>query len=165
MNNEVYAFALKNTLDEIQNACPDVSNTFIFKDGKILAKGEATNEETANSTINAFNAIAERADTLGSLETVTVQGAKGRVKIACINDFYLTTVLSKTADEKYVNTLTQVLIPIVIKLAEKIHPASTDNETLIVNPEPAEDEVTEDEVVEEETADNAEDYKTEPDEE
>ena len=169
MSNEVYAFALKSTLDEIQNACPDISNTFIFKDGKILAKGEVTNEKTANSTINAFDAIAERAYTLGGLEAVTIQGANGRVNIVCINDFYLTTVLSKTADEKYVNTLTRVLIPIVIKLAEKIHPASTDDESLTVEPEPAEEEAAEEEVAEEEiteeVADSAKDYENEPEEE
>jgi hypothetical protein len=146
MNNNVYAFALKSTLDEIQGACPDVTNTFIFKDGKILAKGETTDENTADLTINAFDSIMERADLIGGLETVTIQGANGRVNIACMNDFYLTTVLSKKADEKYVNTLIRVLIPTVIKLVEKIHPTSADDETLTVEPEPAEEEAAEEEV-------------------
>ena len=159
MNNNVYAFALKSTLDEIQSACPDVSNTFIFKDGKILAKGETTDENTANLTINAFDSITERADSLGGLETVTIQGANGRVSITCMNDFYLTTVLSKKADEKYVNTLTRVLIPIVVKLVEKIHTTSTDDETLTVKPEPAEEEAAE------EDAESAEDDENEPAEE
>ena len=159
MNNDVYSFALKSTLDEIQSIYPDVSNTFIFKDGKILAKDENTNEKTVNRTINAFDSITERADAIGGLETVTIQGANGRVNIACMNDFYLTTVLSRKADEKYVNTLTRVLIPTVIKLVEKIHPASTDDETLIVDLEPAEDEAAE------EDADNAEDSENEPAEE
>jgi hypothetical protein len=159
MNNDVYSFALKSTLDEIQSICPDVSNTFIFKDGKILAKGETTSEKTVNSTINAFDSITERADAIGGLEAVTIQGANGRVNIACMNDFYLTTALSKKADEKYVNTLTRVLIPTVIKLVEKIHPASTDDETLTVEPEPAEDEAAE------EDADNAEEEANEPAEE
>jgi hypothetical protein len=154
MNNNVYAFALKSTLDEIQGACPDVSNTFIFKDGKILAKGETTDENTANLTINAFDSITERAATLGGLETVTIQGAKGRVNITCMNDFYLTTVLSKKADEKYVNTLIQVLIPTVIKLVEKIHPTFTDDETLTVETEPAEEEVAEEETESTEEAEN-----------
>jgi len=152
MNNEVYSFALKNTLTEIQNVCPDVSNSFIFKDGKILAKDETTTEKTVNHTIDAFNAITERADTIGGLETVTIQGTNGRVHIACMNDYHLTTISSKEADEKYVNTLTRVLIPIVLKLVEKIHPASTDDETLTtVYPEPVEDDATE------EVADDAED--------
>jgi hypothetical protein len=159
MNNNVYAFALKSTLDEIQSACPDVSNTFIFKDGKILAKGETTDENTANLTINAFDSITERADSLGSLETVTIQGANGRVSITCMNDFYLTTVLSKKADEKYVNTLTRVLIPIVVKLVEKIHPTSADDETLTVKPEPAEEEAAE------EDTESAEDDENMPAEE
>jgi len=154
MNNNVYAFALKSTLDEIQGACPDVSNTFIFKDGKILAKGETTDENTANLTINAFDSITERAATMGGLETVTIQGAKGRVNITCMNDFYLTTVLSKKADEKYVNTLIQVLIPTVIKLVEKIHPISADDETLTVETEPAEEEAAEEETESTEEAEN-----------
>jgi predicted regulator of Ras-like GTPase activity (Roadblock/LC7/MglB family) len=159
MNNNVYAFALKSTLDEIQSACPDVSNAFIFKDGKILAKGETTDENTADLTINAFDSITERADSLGSLETVTIQGANGRVSITCMNDFYLTTVLSKKADEKYVNTLTRVLIPTVIKLVEKIQPTPAGDETLTVKPEPAEEEVAE------EDAESAEDNENEPAEE
>jgi len=161
MNNKVYAFALKSTLDEIQGICPDVSNTFIFKDGKILAKGETTNEKTANNTIAAFDAITERTDAIGGIEAVTIQGANGRVNIACMNDFYLTTVLSKKADEKYVNTLTRVLIPIVIKLVEKVHSAPTDDKTLTVEPEPAEEEVAEEEAEEE----AVEEDENEPEEE
>ena len=144
MSNEVYAFALKNTLNEIKNACPDISNTFVFKeDGKIIAKDENTDEETINRTIDAFDAITERANIIGGLESVTFHGAKGQVNITCINDFYLTTIASKEADEKYVNTLTRVLVPTVLKLVEKIHPASIDNDTFTteqiepeVNPEP-----------------------------
>ena len=156
MNNDVYTFALKSTLDEIQGACPDVSNTFIFKDGKILAKSETTDEKTVNRAINAFESITEKADAIGGVEAVTIQGANGRVNIACMNDFYLTTVLSKKADEKYVNTLTRVLIPTVIKLVEKVHPTSADDETLTVDLEPAEDESAE------EDADSAEDEENEP---
>jgi hypothetical protein len=151
MSNEVYALALKSTLQEIQNACPDVTSNFIFKDGEIIAKTKNTEEETATQTINAFNDITERADVIGGLEAVTIQGAEGKVNIAAMNDFYLTTVSSKEADEKYVNTLTRVLIPIVIKLVEEIQSASEENETITnydeapttVEPEPVEDEVTE----------------------
>ncbi|UCF45152.1 MAG: hypothetical protein JSW44_00475, partial [Candidatus Bathyarchaeota archaeon] len=120
-----------------------MSNAFIFKDGEILAKDENANEETVNHTVNAFEAIKKRSDAILGIETATIQGANGRVNIASINDFYLTTVLSKKADKEYVNTLTRVLIPTVIKLVEKIHPASTDDETLTVEAEPAQEEVEE----------------------
>jgi len=144
MSNEVYAFALKSTLDEIQNACPDVTSNFIFKDGKILAKDKNTEEENATQTINAFDAITERADTLGDVETITIQSAEGKVNITTTNDFYLTTVSSKEADEKYVNTLTRILIPIVIRLSEKIQPASVESEAITIDqPEPEEDDADE----------------------
>jgi hypothetical protein len=138
MENEVYAFALKNTLQEIQNACPEVTSNFIFKDGKILAKNENTEEEAVTQTMEAFDAIAERADPIGDLESITIQSAEGKVNIAAMEDFYLTTVSSKEADEKYVNTLTRILIPMVIKLSEKIQPATLNDET-ITKPEPEED--------------------------
>ena len=141
MENEVYAFALKNTLQEIQNACPDVTSNFIFKDGKILAKNKNTDKEAATQTIEAFDAIAERADPIGDLENITIQSAEGKVNIAAMEDFYLTTVSSKEADEKYVNTLTRILIPIVIKLSEKIQPASIDSETITPEPEPETEEM------------------------
>src|SRR3972149_9712432 len=161
MNNEVYSFALKNTLQEIQNICPDVSNSFILKDGKILAKDETTPEKDINHTIDAFDAITEKADIIGGLEAVTIQGANGRVNIACINDFYLTTVSSKEADEKYANTLTRVLVPTVLKLVEKIHPGSIDDETLTtLNPEPAGDNDTD-----ETTSDTENGEKEQPKEE
>jgi hypothetical protein len=160
MSNEVYAFALKSTLDEIQNACPDVTSNFIFKDGKILAKDKNTEEENATQTINAFDAITERADTLGDVETITIQSAEGKVNITTTNDFYLTTVSSKEADEKYINTLTRILIPIVIRLSEKIQPASVESEAITIDqPEPEEndaDEATEETIdaeVPDETAD------------
>ncbi len=160
MNNEVYSFALENTLQEIQNICPDVSNTFIFQDGKIIAQDENTPKKDVKQTIDAFTAITEKADILGGIDAVTIQGANGQANIACMKDFYLTTISSKEADEKYVNTLTRILIPTVIRLVEKIHPAQTGDETLTTlapeppepEPEPMEpeeDEIAEDEVPEE----------------
>jgi predicted regulator of Ras-like GTPase activity (Roadblock/LC7/MglB family) len=139
MNNQVYAFALENTLNEIEKVCPEVSNTFIFKeDGKIIARDKNTDEETINRTVGAFNALTERANTMGGLESVTIHDANGQVNITFIEDFYLATVTSKEADEKYVNALTRVLVPTVLKLIEKIHPASVDSATLAtLEPEPA----------------------------
>jgi hypothetical protein len=151
MSNEVYAFALKSTMDEIQKACPEVTRNFVFKDGKIIAQSKNTTEEDATQTITAFDAITERADALGDVETITIQSAEGKVNIANMNDFYVTTVSSKEADEKYVNTLTRILIPIVIKLADKIQPASlAENETITLDqPEPEPEEDDADEAIEE----------------
>ncbi len=172
MSNQVYALALKSTLQEIQNACPDVTSNFIFKDYEVLAKTENTSDATITQTRNAFNDIAEKADAIGGLESITIQGAEGKVNIAALNDFHLTTVSSKQADDKYVNTLTRVLIPIVIKLVDKIQSALPETETITssdeayqtIEPEPIEAEVPETEVPEEnfESANEAEDVENEP---
>ena len=151
MSNQVYSLALKSTLREIQNACPDVTSNFIFKDHEILAKTENVTDSTVTQIRKALNDITEKADTIGGLEALTIQGAEGKVNIAVLKDFHLTTVSSKQADEKYVNTLTRVLIPIVIKLVDEIQSALPETETIInndeateiVQPEPSEAEVHE----------------------
>jgi predicted regulator of Ras-like GTPase activity (Roadblock/LC7/MglB family) len=136
MNEEVYASTLRNTLNEIRTACPEVSHAFVFKeDGEILAKDENTDEITIKSAIGSFDDIAERAKAIGGLESVTLYGANGRVNITYINDFFLTTIASKEANEKYVNTLTRIWVPIVLKLVEKIGPASI-NDGIFENLEP-----------------------------
>jgi hypothetical protein len=75
-----------------------------------------------------------------------------------MNDFFLTTVESNEADEKYINTLARVLIPTVVKLVDQIHPASMNDETVATEqPEPVEEHETE-------VANNEEDFQPEPQE-
>jgi hypothetical protein len=144
MSREVYALALKSTLKEIQNACPVVTSNFIFRDEKISARGENTTEEQATKTLKAFNEMDEKSAPIGKIESIIIHSAKGKVDIDTVNDWYSTTVLSKRADEKYVNTLTRTLIPIVINLVEEIQPAPTDNEPVTVEDmKPKEDSISE----------------------
>lgn len=156
MSDEVLGFALKSTIQELQNVCPDITSNFIFKEGNILAKDDNTNEETASQTVDAFSKITEHASIIGGIDAVSIEGVKGKVNIVSLKDFHLTTVSSKKADEKYVNTLTRVLIPIVIKLAQELQSCSTANETIrsdddaieTIEPELLENEITK-EIVEE----------------
>ncbi|MCJ7763111.1 hypothetical protein MUP38_06640 [Candidatus Bathyarchaeota archaeon] len=142
MSDEIITFALKNTLNEIKNTYPTITNAFIFKNSKILAADETTDEDTAHSTVDAFNAIIERANAVGGIETVTIHSTNGKANITRINNLYLTTITSEETDEKYVNTLTQVLVPIVLKLVAKIHPASL-SEDIFALEEPAESSMEE----------------------
>ena len=141
MSREVYALALKSTLKEIQNACPVVTSNFIFRDEKISARGKNTTEEQATKTVEAFHDMDEKSAPIGKIESITIQSAKGKVNIDTVNDWYSTTVLSKRADEKYVNTLTRTLIPIVINIVDEIQPAPTDNEPVTVEEVKPEEDV------------------------
>jgi len=123
MDDEVYSFALKNALNEIRNLCPDITNTFMFREeGEIIAGDENTPEKAMVHVIDAFDGILEKAEAIGGVEGVTVEGSNGRVNVSRANDIYLVTVTSRKADMNYVNTVTRVLIPTVLKLLEKICP-------------------------------------------
>jgi predicted regulator of Ras-like GTPase activity (Roadblock/LC7/MglB family) len=128
MDNEVYSFALKNTLNEIRNVCPDITHTFMFtEDGEIIAADENTHEKTIIQVIDAFDGILEKADKIGGVEGITLEGSNGRVNVSCIKDMYFATVTSKRADINYVNSVTRVLIPTILKLLEKICPTPLKN--------------------------------------
>lgn len=121
MNDEIYAFALKNTLDEIQNICPDVKNCFVFnEDGEIIAGDNNTPEKIIVQVVDSFDNILEKANAVGGFEGMTLESSRGRLSVSCINNLYLVTVTSKNADKNYVNTVTRVLVPTVLKLLEKI---------------------------------------------
>jgi hypothetical protein len=131
MSNEAYAFAFDNALKEVKNVCPDLANTFIFdENSETVAKDPETSQEVINKVMDEFHSIKEKAETIGGLETVTVQGSKGRLNITRIDNFYLATVVSKEADEKFVGALYRVLIPTVAKLVDQLPTAMT-NEALM----------------------------------
>jgi len=124
MSDELCAFALKNTLNEIKNACPELSNAFIFgSNAQIIAKDENTDEKTATRAAAAFKTLAEKKETTNGIESIIFQAATGHVNVDRVNGFYLATVTSKEGDEKYVNALTRVAIPTILKLVKRIHSA------------------------------------------
>ena len=156
MTEDVYAFALKTTLNEIQNVCPDITNTFMFKEnGEIIAGDEDTPEKTMVRVVDSFDGILEKAEAIGGIEGITLEASKGRVYVSKVNDTYLVTVTSKKADIQYVNTVTRVLVPTVLKLLEKISPTPLKNtlqlpEAKLEEPEPIEEteELTEEPITE-----------------
>jgi len=67
-NTQASSLALKNTLNEIKNICPDISNTFIFREnGEILAQDQDTTQLTISHVQEAFRALDERANVSAEL--------------------------------------------------------------------------------------------------
>jgi predicted regulator of Ras-like GTPase activity (Roadblock/LC7/MglB family) len=145
MEDDIYSFALRNTLHEITNACPDISNIFLFnKDGGIIT-GEENVRQAAVSTIDALRDVLEKAETLGGVQNIIVEGTRGTVSVSLINDSYLVTVLPEGADLKYVNTLADVLVRTITKLLEKTNlalnrgsPRGPEEPTIIPDTKPTE---------------------------
>jgi predicted regulator of Ras-like GTPase activity (Roadblock/LC7/MglB family) len=125
MNDEVCAFALKTTLDEIRNICPDIRSAFVFKeDGEVIAGDANAPEKTVVRVVNAFDGIFDKASSINGVEGIVLDGGRGKVIVSSMNDLYLVTVTSNRADMKYVNTITKVLIPTILKLTEEFNPTS-----------------------------------------
>jgi predicted regulator of Ras-like GTPase activity (Roadblock/LC7/MglB family) len=125
MNNDTYTFALRNALTEIRNVCPDVQTSFLFDKKATVVAGDAdTPAEAINKVVSSLEGILEKADTIGGLNSLIIEGSKSNVHISYINDMYLTIVASKKADMEYLQTVARVLIPTVIKLLDSLDPTS-----------------------------------------
>lgn len=164
MESDVYSFALKETLNEIRNVCPDINNAFVFKEnGEVVASDEKTSKKNVMRVVDAFDGMLEKADSIGNIEGVTLECSKGRVNVSLVNDdFYLLTVTSKKADMNYVNTVTRVIVPTVLRLLEKIHPAPLKNSIASPEIEPTTSEIEEPVEQAEETITPEEEIKPEP---
>lgn len=125
MSSELQAFALKNVLIEIKNACPDVSHTFIFgKNNTIVARDEVTEEQVAIQTAEVLNALSKKTETLGALESATFYGVNNHVSVCQVMGNYLTLISSEEIDEKSCALFARILIPTSLKLTEKIYDSS-----------------------------------------
>ena len=123
MSKDVYAVALKGALNEIEKICPDVSCSFIFtRDGTIVAGDLEANEEKMKKTVRSFKGIAEKAEGIGGLQALLINGEKGNVHLSRIDDMYLTLITSKNADTTFIHSVTRVVFPTVLKLLESITP-------------------------------------------
>ncbi|UCH32226.1 MAG: hypothetical protein JSV05_02220 [Candidatus Bathyarchaeota archaeon] len=125
MNNDTYAFALRNVLTEIRNVCPDVQTSFLFdKKATVIAGDADTPAEVINEVVSSLEGILEKADTIGGLNSMVIEGSKSNVHISYINDMYLTIIASRKTDMQYLQTFARVLIPTVIKLLDSLDSTS-----------------------------------------
>ncbi len=123
MNRETHAVALTNALTEIRNICPDVQTSFLFdKQAALVAGDSETSQATLEKITGSLEGIMEKADTLGGLNSLVIEGSKGNLHISCVDDIYLTMVTSKNADTKYLETVSRVLIPTIVKLLDNLSP-------------------------------------------
>ncbi|UCG37099.1 MAG: roadblock/LC7 domain-containing protein [Candidatus Bathyarchaeota archaeon] len=167
MSKETYEFALENALSEIRNVCPEVQSSFILnKEAELIAGDKQTVETTLDRAVGSLEGIMEKADAIGDLDALTIEGSKGNVHITCINDMYLTIISSRKADVKYVQTIARVLIPTVMKLLDSLSPTplrQSPPSRDLLKPEIRKE--LEKEIVEEEFEDEAEAEETKKDKE
>jgi predicted regulator of Ras-like GTPase activity (Roadblock/LC7/MglB family) len=123
LTKEIYEIALKNALTEIGNVCPDIQASFLFdKEANVVTADAETPEERIDKVASSLETILDKAESIGGLNSLIIEGSNGNVHLSSVNDLYLTMVATKNADMKYIETISRVLIPTVMKILDNLGP-------------------------------------------
>ena len=121
MNDEMLNIALKNALMEIKNSLTDINWSFILTtDGTVISSEENTVEQNMAKAATSFQTLAEKAAAIGGLDSMLITGEKSKVYLSSINDLYLVAGLNKNADLVYFRTITNAVLPTVLKVLDSI---------------------------------------------
>jgi len=121
MNDEDYNSALRNALVEIKNACNDLNWSLILtQNGAVISSEDSTAESNMTKTADSFQALAEKAKAIGGLANMLVNGENGKIYASSLNDMYLIAGLSKDADLVYFRTITNAVLPTIIKILDNL---------------------------------------------
>ncbi len=86
-------------------------------------------ENQSKKFVSNFVNIAVHAQTIGGIENLTIQAAENQLNIVAVDDCFLATVSSHTANQEILKSLTQVIVPTVVRLVNQIG-TQTENEKL-----------------------------------
>jgi hypothetical protein len=108
---------VQTIIGEFKNISPEIANCFVFDEaGEILAIDEGTVGEQSKNLILTFKGLANQANVIGGIQALTIHGTENQLNITQINNQFLTTISTRSANEKIVKSLTQVIVPTVLSL-------------------------------------------------
>ncbi len=123
--------SLQIIMGEIKNLTPDITNAFVLKkDGAIIANSENATADQTQGLSACLNKI--KANSIGGIETFTILDSASHLSINKVDDYYLATVSSRMGNQKIVSSITQVVIPTIIRLAFNAAPKLTDKEDALL---------------------------------
>ncbi len=121
MNEEAYNIALRNALVEIKNAYTDLNWSFILtNNATVITSEENTVDPNMAKAASSFQTLAEKAGAVGGLDNMLINGEKGKVYVSSVNDMYLVAGLAKNADLVYFRTITNAVIPTILKILDSL---------------------------------------------
>ncbi len=119
MNRDPYTIALNNALTEIKKAYPDINHSFLFtNNGSIITGDQETDTKTMNNILASFQTMKEKAKVIGNLKSLHITGKNGKLTLSNINDMYLVLATSKNMDKTHIYSITQVILPTILKTLE-----------------------------------------------
>ena len=121
MVTEVYSNPIQTIIEEIKNISPEVTNALVFKNnGQTIACTQTITETQTKKIVANFASIALQADAIGSIENFTIQADDCQINIVAVDDCFLATVSSQTVKPEILKSLTQVVVPTIVRLVNQI---------------------------------------------
>jgi hypothetical protein len=118
---EAQSNPLQTIMDEFKNLSPETTNALIFKNnGQTIANTEATTQDQTRKLILNFGSIESQAQSIGGIESLTIHAPECQLNVTAIDSVYLATVTSRSANQEIVRSLTQVVVPTVVRLIDQI---------------------------------------------
>ena len=125
MERDPYAVILKNALNEIKKAYPNINHSFIFsKNGSIVTEDPETNKESMKKIVESFETLRDSTKVIGNLQGFQFNGKNGKLILSNIKDMYLVLETSEKADKSHIYAITHAIIPTILKTMETIAPNS-----------------------------------------
>ena len=122
MSREPYASALQSALTEINKAYPGIHHSFLFtKNQQTITGDPETSQQTIDNVLDSFQNIKEKAKIIGdNLNSICINTKKGKITLTNIDDMHLVMVTSLKVEETQIHTITNVILPIILKTMETI---------------------------------------------
>jgi len=120
MSRDPYETGLETALAEIKSLCPGIKSSFLFTNEGTIVAGDGDAAVDTKRALQHFQSVSEKASPIGGILKLSIAGSNGDLQISQANDMYLATAISKDADEKYLLTITGVIVPTVLKLLKTI---------------------------------------------
>lgn len=119
--SEAYSNPLQTVIDEFKIISPETTNALIFNNnGETIANTEATTEDQIKKLILHFGSIDSQTQSIGGIESITIQAADSLLNISAIDSFFLATVSTRAANHEVLKSLTHVWVPTVVRLVDQL---------------------------------------------
>jgi hypothetical protein len=110
--------AIQTVIDEFKTLSPDISKVLVFKlDGETLATNKETTPEQTQVLIAFLKGI-KHTECIGGLENFTIQDVNSQLAVTAVGNVFFAAVSSRLGNQKSINSLTKIVAPTVIRLAQ-----------------------------------------------
>ena len=126
---EAYSNPLQTVLDEFKTLSPETTNVLVFdNNGQTIASTQGTTEDRTKKVIANFGSISLQAQSIGGVEGLSIQARDSQLNITAMGNLYLATVSWRAANQEIVKSLTNVVIPTVVRLVDQLATSLSENQ-------------------------------------